>query len=158
MVASPDISGGGSETELQSTLKANPDLFVKVLSRIVRVIKYNFLTDLQHRENSQPALRSGEPEIDSMAYLRQIKQTMASREMLCALTALHAQKQPPLGFNSLFKVAGEPFGAIFSDKREIGKQANIFLSFANKKGASLPRRESHLIPKQQNEEVLLENG
>jgi len=116
-----------------------------VLSRIVRVIKYNFLSDLQQRENSQSAMRSGEYEDDSMAYLKQIKQTMVSRELLCALTALHARSRPPLGFNSLANVSGE--GGSLPDKRESGKQANIFASMASKKpglqvGVSFSRRES----------------
>ncbi len=61
---------------------------MKVLSRIVRVIKYNFLADFYRDTNSKPSTDSDE---DSLAYLKQVKQTMVNRELLLELTALHAR-------------------------------------------------------------------
>lgn len=148
MVALPENAAEMTEGEVQSIMmsKTDPELFVKVLSRIVRVIKYNFLSDLQQRENSQPAIRSGEPEDDPITYLKWVGQPMVSRQLLTALTSLHAKKQPPLGFNALATVASDKLAGHFPDKRETGKQANIFLALASKKtGASLIRRESTMV-------------
>lgn len=53
MIATPSKADSLSQQELLSAQAAqiDPELFVKVLSRIVRVIKYNFLKDL-NREAS----------------------------------------------------------------------------------------------------------
>jgi hypothetical protein len=52
------------------------------------VIKYNFLADFYRDTNSKPSTDSDE---DSLAYLKQVKQTMVNRELLLELTALHAR-------------------------------------------------------------------
>jgi hypothetical protein len=123
MVAAPQKADSLSQQELISAQAAqiNPHLFVKVLSRIVRVIKYNFLEDLKREASPGKPYNGPDSEEDSLAYLKQL-QTMVNRELLQQLTASHANSQPPLGFNSLAKVAADGYLTTnLPDKKETGR-------------------------------------